>query len=225
MTEGHGVGPGDGPGVGHGDGPGVGPGYGPGVGPAYGAPGPSPSFISVDLPPPDPRAPGTPPRRSARSRLTEFAGSHRLFVEIGAVVVALLAGTGMGLALKGGGPGSPVASSAPVATNPVAPSPSPAAGAPIVAPADTLRFLRGQITSESGSTWDVVTPRGQTVTVALTPTTRFGTVASPSSAAQFAVGNAIAVRGTLSGSTITAVRIVVPRAPASPPTSVPTAQG
>ncbi len=193
-----------------------GPASGQGVGPGYRPGDPYPSFIPVDLPPPDPRAPGTPPGRTGRSRLSAFAASHRLPVEIGAVVVALLAGTGIGLALQGGGAGSPVASSTPAAASPL-----PAAGTPVVAPADKLRSVRGQITAESASTWDVVTPRGRTFTVTLTPMTKFGTVVSPASAAQFVVGDTVAVRGTSTGTTITAVRIVVPRTPAAPPTTVP----
>jgi len=198
-----------------------GPGSGRDVGPDYGPADPYPSFVPVDLPPPDPRAPGAPPRRTARSRLTDFAGSHRLPVEIGAVVVALLAGTGIGFAFDGGGAGSSAASPAPASPAAASPSPPPVAGTPVVAPADKLRGIRGQITAESASTWNVVTPRGRAVTVTLTPTTRFGTAVSPSSASQFAVGDAIVVRGTLTGSTITAVRIAVPRTPSSPPTTIP----
>jgi len=203
------------------DGPVSGQGVGPDVGPDVGPSGPHPGYPSVDLPPADPRTPGTPPRRTARSRLTEFARSHRLPVEIGAAVVAFLAGTGIGLALQGSGSAAPVASSAPVVSTPAASTPAPAAGAPTVAPADKLRFVRGQITSETGSTWDVVTPKGRTVTVTLTPTTQFGTTASPSSATQFTVGETVVVRGTVSGSTLTAVRVVVPHTPASPSATVP----
>jgi len=190
-------------------------------GPAYGPADPYPRFNPVDLPPPDPRLPGPAPRRSMRSRLSDLAGSHRLAVEIGAVAVALLAGTGIGFALDGGGPGTGAASPAPSSAATASPGPAPAAGTPVVAPADKLRGIRGRITAEGASTWTLVTPRGRAVTVTLTPTTTFGTAASPSSAAQFAVGDTIAVRGTSTGATITAVRIAVPRTPSSPPTTNP----
>lgn len=201
-----------------------GPVSGPGIALGDGSDSPYSHFIPVTLPPSDTPASGTPSKRTRWSRLTGWAGSHLLSVEIGAVVVALLAGTGIGLAFDGGGSGS-VASSTSAAPTPGAQSPTPAAGNPFVGPAQKLQFVRGQITAESTSTWTVVTPRGRGVTVTLTPTTKFGTAVSPSSAAQFVVGGTAVVRGKLSGSTITAVRIVVPSATSVPTTSVPTTQG
>jgi len=179
---------------------------------------PDPTAVLMGVYPPPPYHPAPPPpeRRTPWSRLTAAVRSHRLPVEIGALVVALLAGTGVGLALDGGGTGASVPASAPVpATSP------PTTAAPRVAPADGLRAVRGRITAESSSNWTVVTARGRSITVVISPSTKFGTAAAPSSAGQFAVGDTVVVRGALSSSSIVAARVLVPRTPSVPPTTGP----
>jgi hypothetical protein len=84
--------------------------------------------------------------------------------------------------------------------------------------------VTGKITAEQGSTWTVApSTGGPPVTVALTPTTRFGRLHQQSSAAQFPVGASVRVVGQVQGTTLTARRVLPPLAtrPGEIPTATP----
>lgn len=110
------------------------------------------------------------------------------------------AGLGLGLAACGGDTGiaSPAVSSAVPTT-----SSAPAARA-------KHPSVTGRITAENGTSWVVTTKAGKQVTVMITTNTKFGTAASPATEQQFTVGSTVRIAGDLSGTTVTATRIVVP---------------
>lgn len=74
----------------------------------------------------------------------------------------------------------------------------------------TVRGIVGQITAEDGMDWTVVTPKGKSFAVTLTPQTTFGTKKVPTTAQQLTTGMTVRVLGTPTDTTITAVRIAVP---------------
>jgi hypothetical protein len=149
-----------------------------------------------------------PPRRTGRAR--------RWVLGTGAVLVAMAAGAAIGIALtRDSGTAAPAATTVPTS------APASHTGS---ATAGTSHGARGQITAESGSSWTVVTAKQKTITVIVSPTTKFGTAAAPATAAQFPVGTTVAVRGHRSGATITALRMFVPSA-AGAGTTTPTAAG
>ncbi|HEY1531226.1 MAG TPA: DUF5666 domain-containing protein [Galbitalea sp.] len=88
-------------------------------------------------------------------------------------------------------------------------------GTPTTAPATggktavgRLAF-RATIQSIDGSSWTILTKKGQTVTVAVDASTQFGTKKTPETAGSFAVGDSVvivATRGT--DGTPTATRVV-----------------
>jgi ABC-type Fe3+-hydroxamate transport system substrate-binding protein len=94
----------------------------------------------------------------------------------------------------------------------------------------------GTIASESPNSWTITKKDGSTVTVTITPQTVFGTKKNPEQATQFTVGELVAVRGQVSGTTITATEIsqpkmrpgmtppagVTPPAGSAPPSGAPT---
>lgn len=72
------------------------------------------------------------------------------------------------------------------------------------------RGTRATIVSEAGTTWIVRTPSGHTLTVTLTPKTKFGTKKAPATVTQFTRGDMIVIGGTVNSDTITATRIATP---------------
>lgn len=72
------------------------------------------------------------------------------------------------------------------------------------------RGIVGQITAEDGSNWTVVTPKGRSFAVTLTPQTAFGSKKAPTTEQQLTTGMTVRVLGTPTDTMITAVRIVVP---------------
>lgn len=103
---------------------------------------------------------------------------------------------------------------------------SSATPAPTSTPAKTAKSpkgVAGQVTAETGSTWTVKAKNGKQFTVTITPNTQFGTKKQPSTAQQFPVGSEVRVTGTVSGTTVQAARVVVPKTPpASPSAPAPT---
>ncbi|MFJ9362948.1 DUF5666 domain-containing protein [Nocardia sp. NPDC101769] len=69
------------------------------------------------------------------------------------------------------------------------------------------RGVGGKITSENSGSWMITKQDGSTETVTISPSTEFGTKAKSETAAQFAVGDQIVVRGQESNGTIAATRI------------------
>lgn len=137
------------------------------------------------------------------AKITALIRSHRVLAEAAVAVIALGGGVGVGLEISDlGGSASPVADSTP-ATTPATPSQQHAQG------------VRGQITGENGSRWTVMSRAGKSVTVEISPSTRFGTNGQPGSASQFVLGSQIGVIGTRNGTAVTATRVFVP--PANPP--------
>jgi len=179
--------------------------------------------FSYPLPdsPPTAQLPGSseppPPRRPFHRR-------HEALVGAAALVVAAGIGAGLTLLLTGGGSSTTAAAvSGPAATVP-ATTPAPlTAGAAGTKP--KVRRVRGVVQSESGTTWTIQTPAGRTVTVTVGAGTAFGTVAAPSTAAQFPVGSTVVVVGTIDHGTATARRIVAPKpaAATAPTTTAPAA--
>jgi Domain of unknown function (DUF5666) len=94
-------------------------------------------------------------------------------------------------------------------SSPAAPTAPPAPSAAAPTPAHGGRQgIQGTVTAEDGSTWTVTTDRRGPFTVTVTPQTAFGTKKAPGTAQQFPVGTRVRVAGAISGSTITANRIV-----------------
>jgi Domain of unknown function (DUF5666) len=114
--------------------------------------------------------------------------------------------------------------------SPAAPSASPAPSAPPSASGQAGRHgVRGTITAEDGSTWTVTTAANRRFTVTVNPQTAFGTRKAPATAQAFPVGAQVRVAGTVSGTAVTATRIVAadaakpPTPAASAPPATPTA--
>ena len=128
---------------------------------------------------------GADPRAPWRRRGSEVAALGGL-----AVVAALVAGC---------------------SASPAAPAAAPSAAAH---PGAHAKGVRGTIQAENGSTWTVAARNGKQYTVTLSPSTQYGTKAAPASAAQFPVGTQVTVTGSVSGTTVTASRVAVPRKPA-----------
>lgn len=172
-------------------------------------------------PPPFPqgaRSPSSPPR------LRAFGRAHRLSCEVAALVVALLAGTGVGLAFGGGSNSTPASAAfAPPATA-VPPATTPASKGTAH---HRFQGIRGTISALSGTSWTVTTKAGSQVAVVITPTTRFGTAATSATQAQFVVGSPVVVIGTPTrtgtGTTLTARRVFPPKPTTTqlPATTVP----
>jgi Domain of unknown function (DUF5666) len=111
--------------------------------------------------------------------------------------------------------------------SPAAPSASPSP-APQVSGHAERRGVRGTITAEDGSTWTVTNAANRQFIVTVNPQTAFGTRTAPASAQEFPVGTQVRVVGTISGSTVTATRIVAadaakPQAPATTAPATPAA--
>jgi hypothetical protein len=66
----------------------------------------------------------------------------------------------------------------------------------------------GTLTAQNGSSWQVKTAKGTTVTVHLDPSTTYGTKAHPSDADAFHDGSKVRVVGTGQGGSLDAVRVV-----------------
>ncbi|HEY4007604.1 MAG TPA: hypothetical protein VGM60_20815 [Pseudonocardia sp.] len=104
---------------------------------------------------------------------------------------------------------------------PAAPAAPPAAKKPHQATV-------GQVTGENGGTWTMTTAKGETLSVTLTPATKFGTPKAPATAQSFPVGTRVRVVGKRTDTTITANRIAQAKAknatspPSTPPSAPPT---
>lgn len=164
--------------------------------------------VSPPAPPVAPAPPPLPPAAAPSNR--SWRSRHR--IALLAAIVAVLAigsGVGIGVAAASDSSGAPSASVTP-RTSPL-PSTAPATG-----PAKAQRAVRATIVSEAGSTWTVRTRAGRTITVTVTPTTKFGTKKAPATATQFAAGQLVVIAGTLNNDTITATRIAAPASHAAP---------
>ena len=154
-------------------------------------------------PPPD-----LPPTGVYPVQQRSFVRRHRtpLIIAGAAAAVGLIGGIGSAVLDTGSTPATPAATGTPGVSAPA--THRGAAG-------DTLR---GTVPSESGNTWTVRTGTGKTITVSITPKTRFGRKNKSSSAADFPVGAAVVVTGhTHDDSTLTASRISVPEKPSEAP--------
>lgn len=146
------------------------------------------------------------------AKLRTLLRTHRLVAEAAVAVIALGGGVGIGVGISDlGASTSPVLDSMPTTTPTTAPAAVPKGKA-----GGKAQGVRGQITAENGSTWTVLSRAGKTVTVDITASTRFGTQAHPAAASQFVTGSQIAAIGARSGTTVTATRVVVPKAAANP---------
>jgi hypothetical protein len=155
---------------------------------------------------------GYPEERKCVSKLTSFMGNHRPLALIGGAVAVALAGIGAGIGvshLGSSSPSSATATTASTTTSTINTSTTLALGAGRQRGAGH-HGVRGQITAENGSTWTVLTKLGRSVSVDITPSTQFGTLASPASASSFPVGSEIAATGSRSGTVVTATRIFTP---------------
>jgi hypothetical protein len=143
------------------------------------------------------------------TRLRRYFSAHRwlTLAVAGTAVIAL--GGGIAYAALDGS-STNVAATSPTTTSTTLPASGAAAGSTSTS-ARRDRGVRGQITAISGSTWTVESRAGISITVIITPTTKFGTRAAPSSQSSFVVGSEVSVAGTRSGTTVTATRVVVPR--------------
>jgi hypothetical protein len=85
--------------------------------------------------------------------------------------------------------------------------------------------IRGTITAEDGSTWTVTNGANHRFTVTVNPQTAFGTRKAPATAQEFPVGAQVRVAGTVSGSVVTATRVMAADAGGkqTPATSAPPA--
>lgn len=171
--------------------------------------------------PPEPPEPPSPPEplmepTEPPTEPPSFTRRHRTELIVAAVaVIALGAGTGIALAASAG-------SAAPAAS--ASASTSPPASAPPSGQARAGKAIRATIVSESGSTWIVRTQAGQSVTVTITPRTKFGTRKAPATQAAFAVGAPVLVLGRETNGVIAATRVAAQvRAPSAHPSSTPAA--
>lgn len=140
---------------------------------------------------------------------------------VGVVVSALIA-WGVGTAVAA----SVVSNDARLAPAAIATStPQPAAGATDAAGRavfrGTIENMAGTGASSSATTWTVLTRGGETLTVAITSSTRFGTQRLAESASDFALGDAVVVVAARSHGVITAIR-VAEVAPANQTVPIPT---
>jgi Domain of unknown function (DUF5666) len=165
------------------------------------------------------------PPVTATSETTETADAkqpsairrHPVATAVAAGVVAVL----LAIGLTAWGVGSAVSSSLTSAASTTAPTTAPATPTAI----GGRKVFRGTIESVSGDTWTVLTRSGKTITVDISPTTAFGAPRRPADASSFSTGDAVIIVATgKATSTLTAIRVVAPRAGASTPvpTSTPT---
>jgi len=153
-------------------------------------------------------------------KLTVFVRSHLGAAIAAAATAVVLVGGILILVLAGGGSSAPAAATAPITTSTTVVAPGAGSGAGASTGARRLG-VRGQITAIEGNTWTVLSARGVPVTVEVTPNTTFGTKAKPMTASDFSVGQDVVVLGSRTGRTVTAARIAVAVAGASPSTTLP----
>ncbi|MDQ6838587.1 MAG: DUF5666 domain-containing protein [Actinomycetota bacterium] len=127
----------------------------------------------------------------------------------GGVAVVALAGGGIAYAATSLGPSAPAKASAPATS---APTTTPPAAGPARGHKTKHPGVRGTVTAVNGDAWTVTTAKGASTMVTITAQTAFGTKQAPSSAASFPVGTKVRVVGQSTGASITATRIVVPKA-------------
>ncbi len=130
------------------------------------------------------------------------------WTRIGAVAV-VCAGLGLGVSACGG-----TAGAAGAATTSSA---APASGAKAH---DKRDGVAGRITAENGDSWVITTKAGKTITVDITPNTKFGTTDHPATEQQFPVGSTVRVSGAVDGDTVSAARIAIPQQRTGPSASV-----
>jgi hypothetical protein len=128
---------------------------------------------------------------------------HRGAILAVAVVAALGGGVAAG-ALTAGSSSTLASAAAPTTTTTAPPSPAARRGA---------HGVRGKVTAVSPTRWTVQTASGQTVTVEITSSTRFGPKVVP---AKIAVGDEIVVAGSRAGTSVTAARIGMARHSSAP---------
>jgi hypothetical protein len=146
------------------------------------------------------------------------------------VAVAALAGGGIAYAATSPGTSStvtPPAAAAPTTTAPPTSTTTGGQGGGKAGGAQRRATgARGTITAVTGSTWTLRTVRGLTVTVTITPQTKFGTPKAPATAASFPVGAPATIVGQRTGPrALTATRVVVPRQPLGSGSTTTTAPG
>jgi hypothetical protein len=124
-------------------------------------------------------------------------------IPAGVIATVLVAGlTAWGVTALVENAGTPTAAVAPAGSARIAGTPAPAGKT------GGLRGVRGTITAMNGSSWTIRTLAGTEVTIAITPTTAYGTKKAPSAESDFAVGDAVAVIGVRQGNTGTATRVI-----------------
>jgi hypothetical protein len=133
---------------------------------------------------------------------------HRGAILAVAVVAALGGGVAAG-ALTAGSSSTLASAAAPTTTTTAPPSP----GAAGTAARRGAHGVRGKVTAVSPTRWTVQTASGQTVTVEITSSTRFGPKVVP---AKIAVGDEIVVAGSRAGTSVTAARIGMARHSSAP---------
>jgi hypothetical protein len=79
--------------------------------------------------------------------------------------------------------------------------------------------VHGDVTAISGDTWNV-TVQGVSLTVKVTPQTKYGTKVAPMTATDFAVGNQVTVTGARTGTTVTATRVTEAKTAGATPTTI-----
>lgn len=169
----------------------------------------------IPEPMPEPTVQLSPAPSAGPSSWSSLLRRHRWPALIGASFVgsAVVGGAAWALVGTGGSGASVAAASAPSAS-------------PSVRHHGSRQGVRGSVVSESGSTWTLRKRSGETVTILITPQTKFGTKKAPVSTAQLPVGTAVAVTGTLTGNTMTATQISVAAGPSpAPAVSAPATNG
>ncbi len=133
---------------------------------------------------------GAPSKSSRRRTITLTIGATGLAVAVVAGVSAC---------------GSSTTSSAPASST------SAAASSSTAKPHHRGDAVFGKIATETANSWTLTKKDGSTVTVTITPQTVFGSKKNPEQASAFTVGEMVAVRGQVSGTTVTATDISQPR--------------
>ncbi|HEV2636636.1 MAG TPA: DUF5666 domain-containing protein [Actinocrinis sp.] len=170
------------------------------------------------LPPADPPYFAYPPAADPVAPEPPKRFRMRSVAVIGGVVL-LVCGLGAGAYAVWGG------SSSPAPTSSAAGAPVPGATKGGHKGRDKVQTARVTITAVDGSTLTATTAAGASITIDITPDTKFGSKARPLTADQLAVGDVVIVRGQRTGTTTYDATLITMSAGTGAPTAGATTAG
>jgi hypothetical protein len=140
-------------------------------------------------------------------RLQSMVASHKVPALVIGFAAAIALGFGISYAAFHGSSSTVAGTGSTGVTATTQPSPSSSAH---VSANHSGESIRGALVAMSGDTWTIHTRQGQSLSILITPGTRFGSTAHPSTESGFAVGQEVRVSGNpTAASTWTARRIVL----------------